>query len=213
MSTKFELDIITNLISDGEYTRKVIPHLEVEYFKEYSYQKLFELISKHYEEYKRNITYKELDTEVSGLVGSVHDDKIAEMHEVVKSLVQVDPVGHDWMIDKTEEFCKKRSMYNAVSQAVRILNHEDKKYTEDAIPDLMRSALAVGFDSRIGHDYFKNVDERYEFYHTDVERLKFRLDGFNKITAGGAPRKSLIIPLAGCVHPKTKIKVRLRKKI
>jgi replicative DNA helicase len=57
--------------------------------------------------------------------------------------------------------------------------------------------LAVSFDTNIGHDYIENVEERYEFYHEDEERIPFDLDYFNKITKGGLPNKTLNIALAG----------------
>ena len=57
----------------------------------------------------------------------------------------------------------------------------------------------VSFDTNIGHDYLEQVDERYDFYHEQEERIPFDLDNFNKITKGGLPNKTLNIALAGTV--------------
>ena len=57
--------------------------------------------------------------------------------------------------------------------------------------------LGVSFDTNIGHDYLEQVDERYDFYHEQEERIPFDLDNFNKITKGGLPNKTLNIALAG----------------
>ena len=75
----------------------------------------------------------------------------------------------------------------------------------------MSDALAVSFDSHVGHDFLEDYQERYDFYHRKEEKIAFDLDYFNKITKGGLARKTLNIALAGCVHPETKIKIRLRK--
>ena len=61
----------------------------------------------------------------------------------------------------------------------------------------MSKALGVSFDTNIGHDYLEQVDERYDFYHEQEERIPFDLDNFNKITKGGLPNKTLNIALAG----------------
>jgi replicative DNA helicase len=55
----------------------------------------------------------------------------------------------------------------------------------------------VSFDTNIGHDYIENVEERWDFYHSQEERIPFDLDYFNQITKGGLPRKTLNIALAG----------------
>jgi predicted ATP-dependent serine protease len=55
----------------------------------------------------------------------------------------------------------------------------------------------VSFDVSIGHDYFLNADDRFDFYHRKEEHIPFDLEFFNKITKGGLVRKTLNIALAG----------------
>ena len=74
-------------------------------------------------------------------------------------------------------------------------NREQKSKGE--IPKLLSDALAVSFDSHIGHDYINDFDARYDFYHRQEARIQFDLDLFNKITKGGLPIKTLNIALAG----------------
>ena len=62
---------------------------------------------------------------------------------------------------------------------------------------MLSKALGVSFDTNIGHDYLEQVDERYDYYHEQEERIPFDLDVFNKITKGGLPNKTLNIVLAG----------------
>ena len=69
--------------------------------------------------------------------------------------------------------------------------------TEDAIPDLLSEALAVSFDSHVGHDYLVDYNARYDFYHTKEEKTSFGFEYFDKITKGGIPNKTLNIALAG----------------
>jgi archaellum biogenesis ATPase FlaH len=62
---------------------------------------------------------------------------------------------------------------------------------------MLSDALAVSFDSSIGHDYLEDFADRYEFYNRKEEKLSFDLELFNKITKGGLPRKTLNMILAG----------------
>ena len=55
----------------------------------------------------------------------------------------------------------------------------------------------MSFDQQIGHDYFTDADERFDFYHRVEHKIPFDLDMFNKITNGGVPNKTLNVILAG----------------
>jgi replicative DNA helicase len=81
--------------------------------------------------------------------------------------------------------------------SISILDGKDKEHDKGAIPKILSDALAISFDSSVGHDYLENSDERYEFYHRKEERIPFDLEYFNKITNGGLPNKTLNIALAG----------------
>ena len=66
-----------------------------------------------------------------------------------------------------------------------------------AIPSILSDALAVSFDTHVGHDYIEQAEERFEYYHEVEEKIPFDLDFFNKITKGGLPPKTLNVCLAG----------------
>jgi replicative DNA helicase len=68
---------------------------------------------------------------------------------------------------------------------------------QTAIPDILSKALAVSFDSHIGHDYYEDHQKRFEFYHTVEKRVAFDLEYFNAITRGGIPSKTLSVVMAG----------------
>ena len=82
-------------------------------------------------------------------------------------------------------------------ESISIIDGKHDTLTKGALPDLLSKALGVGFDTAVGHDYIENVEERYEFYHTEEDRIPFDLEYFNKITKGGVPNKTLNIALAG----------------
>ena len=81
--------------------------------------------------------------------------------------------------------------------SIKIADGQDKTRTKDAIPHIMSEALGTSFDDTVGHDYIKDADERYDFYHKTEEKIPFDLELLNKITKGGLPNKTLNIALAG----------------
>ena len=80
--------------------------------------------------------------------------------------------------------------------SINILDGKTDK-TKNAIPQILSDALAVSFDTNVGHDFLEDADSRYEFYHKKEQRIPFDLEYFNKITKGGVPNKTLNIALAG----------------
>ena len=102
-----------------------------------------------------------------------------------------------WLIERTEKWCQDRSVYNAVMESISIIDGKHATLQKNAIPGVLSKALGVSFDTNIGHDYLEQVDERYDYYHEQEERIPFDLDNFNKITKGGLPNKTLNIALAG----------------
>lgn len=112
-------------------------------------------------------------------------DYLKELNFVTENL--------DWLMDSSEKFCKRQAVQNAILNAFDIIEGKDKIHTQDAIPSMLSEALAVSFDKSIGHDYFNDFKERFDFYHREEERIPFDLEIFNKITKGGLPKKSLTI--------------------
>jgi archaellum biogenesis ATPase FlaH len=81
--------------------------------------------------------------------------------------------------------------------SIGILDDSTGKTSKGAIPQILSDALAVSFDTHIGHDFLEDADSRYDFYRRKEERIPFDIDFFNKITQGGLPKKTLNIALAG----------------
>ena len=82
-------------------------------------------------------------------------------------------------------------------ESIQLADGKDETRDRDAIPTILSDALAVSFDTHIGHDYLIDYEERYELYHKKENKVEFDLDYFNKITKGGLPNKTLNIALAG----------------
>ena len=190
-----ERTTLTNLIWDEDYARKVIPFIKPEYYADKNERVIFEEITKFTEKYNAIPTQEALTIELDNRK-DVNDDEYKKIVDIISSLQKSD-VDTQWLLDTTEKFCKDKAIYNAVVEGIGIIDGKDKERTPEAIPSILSEALAVSFDTNVGHDYVEDGEERYDFYHKKEEKIPFDLDYFNKITKGGLPQKTLNIALAG----------------
>jgi replicative DNA helicase len=194
---RMEQLILRNLIFNEEYFRKVLPFLSKDYFHGVD-KHIFTEVSAFATEYNKPPSVEALSISIKEK-RNITNEEVEKCEDYVEELRRLDSKNSDeqWLINKTEKFCQEKAIYNAVLNSISILDGKDKAHEKGAIPKILSDALAVSFDSSVGHDYLEDTDQRYEFYHRKEERLPFDLDYFNKITKGGMPSKSLIIALAG----------------
>ena len=187
--------ILRSLVHNEKYSRKVIPFIEPDYFHDSSERVLFEEIAQYMVKYNSRPSKEALGIEVEAR----SDLSESEVQNLRETLLVFDEVTgtDDWMMDSTEKWCKKQAIYNALMESVSIANGDSKQKTEDAIPSILSDALAVSFDSNVGHDYIENASDRFDFYHKKEDKIPFDIELLNKITKGGLPNKTLNIALAG----------------
>lgn len=195
---RLETVILKSLIYNEDYTRKVMPFIQAEYFGDQTEKILFNEVKDFINKYKALptkealiINFTESKTLTEQQVGGV----IELVNQIEKD--KEDPSEQQWLLEQTEKFCQDKAIYNAIMESVSILDDRDGKKSKGEIPKLLSNALGVSFDSHVGHDYINDWDSRYDFYHRQESRIAFDLDLFNKITKGGIPNKTLNICLAG----------------
>ena len=209
MLSRIETTILKNLVHNEVYMRKVFPFLKEEYFTETSDKTVYKLIDDFINKYNKTPTTEALEIALQN--SGIQESGFKEANEVLKQLSLYEPAEHSWLVDETEKFCKDKAVYNAILRSINVMEGRDKQLSKDGIPSLLQEALGVCFDSSVGHDYFDDSEKRYDFYHRVESRIPFDIELLNKITQGGLPNKTLNIALAGCVHPETKIRIRIKK--
>jgi len=192
---KVEFLILRNLLHSEEYIRKVIPFIKAEYFEDTNQRIVFEEILKFVEEYNQPATAEVLCIETEKRK-DINDTSFKEITHLIECLEDV-PTEFNWLIDTTEKWCRDRAIYLALMESIHIADGDDEKKNRDSIPTILSDALAVSFDTHVGHDYLADYEKRYESYHRKEEKIEFDLEYFNKITKGGLPNKTLNIALAG----------------
>ena len=195
MIDKLEYKILSNLIFDEDYVRKVIPFIKEDYFDNLSERVVFSEINNYVTNYDNLPTKSVIGIQIENR-NDLSDEIFKQSFEVINNLTE-EKVDYSWLIDTTEKWCKERAVYLALMESIKVADGKDKTKSRDAIPSILSEALSVSFDDHVGHDYFNDADARYEFYHRKEDKIEFDLEMFNKITKGGLPRKTLNIALAG----------------
>lgn len=193
----FEQLIFSNIINNPEYARKVSPFLRSEYFSSREDRVVFEIIDTYINKYQAYPSKEAVAIELSNLT-DLNESEFDAAKEVVESISETkdNATQLEWLLEKTEKFCQDKAIYNAITKAIQIMDDKNGKFDKGIIPEVLSEALAVSFDTNIGHDFLEDFDKRYEFYHRKEERIPFDIEYFNKITKGGLPRKTLSIIMA-----------------
>lgn len=192
---RVETVILKNLLKSDSYARKVLPFLKAEYFHDQNDRTLYQTINTFYDTYNTAPTYDALEVEIDAL--SITEQSIQTIKETIETIRNDhSTTAYDWLIDTSEKFCKNKSAHNCIMQSIDILQGKSQ-LKEDAILDLMKDALAVNFDTNVGHDYMLQSEDRFEYYHAPEEKIPFALDFFNRITKNGVSRGTLNVIIAG----------------
>jgi replicative DNA helicase len=192
---RIEKTILSNLIHNEEFCRKVVPFLRTEYFSDRKEAVIVSELIKFFIDYNKPATTEILAIEIGNRT-DLNDKDIPELEVYINDLTSKE-TNVDWLLGETEKFCRDKAVYNAILHSIKIIDGGDKVNTKDSIPSILSDALAVSFDNHVGHDYIEDYDERYDFYHRIEEKIPFDLDMFNKITKGGLSKKTLNVVLAG----------------
>ena len=192
---KVEILVLRNLLFNEEYLRKVIPFIKADYFEDPHQKVVFEEILNFVNEYNQPTTKEVLYIEVEKRQ-DINDNAFKEITKIISYLEDV-PSDYEWLLNTTETWCKDRAIYLALIESIALADGKDETKDRGAIPSILSDALAVSFDTHIGHDYLQDYEERYESYHRKEDTIPFDLEFFDKITKGGLPNKTLNIALAG----------------
>ena len=187
--------ILRNILTNEPYMRKVLPFIKPEYFQGV-YNQLFKEAGQYVGKYNKLPTLDAFKIEIDQS-DKFNDDQYQAAMEIIPNIFAKETSDEKWLFDTTEKWCQDRAIHNAIMESISIIDGKHKTLTKNALPELLSKALAVTFDPSVGHDYIEDVEDRYDFYHEDEERIPFDLDYFNTITKGGLPNKTLNICLAG----------------
>ena len=125
MQQRIETIILKNLIHNEEYSRKVIPFLNKEYFMEHTDKILYTEINKFIEKYNNLPTKEALVIELDS--STLKEEEFSNVTELLTYIEGQEDEKSDlvWLLETTEKFCQDKAIYNAVVSSIKILDEPE----------------------------------------------------------------------------------------
>ena len=194
--------ILENLIANEDFARKALPFLKKNYFQEECDKILFTTVQGFITKYGMLPPVRTIELEIDQLPNT-RQELITESIAKLKTFSTTPNKNQtQWMLDQSEKWCQERAIFLAIGESVNIMDGRSKN-PKTAIPQMLSDALAVAFDSDLGHDYTEDADARYNYIHSDIPRIPLDIELYNIITRNGVARKTLNIIGAGINVGKT----------
>lgn len=195
--------LLKNLTSSEEFARKVTPFLIPDYFLNKAEQTIYLIADHYFKKYNKVATPDVLEVEIDKL-RDVNENLYNEITKYADALASVESGGDiEWLVKETESFCQNRALHIAMQKAVQIMQGNERSLSRTAIPDILREALSVSFDTRLGHDYQLDAEAQFDYYTAPETKIPFDIDVMNDITNGGVTRKTLNLFIGGTHAGKT----------
>ena len=109
---RIETTILRNLVFNEEYSRKVIPFIQPDYFEQRTEKIIFEEITQFIVKYGNAITTEALAIELENRT-DLSEMEVKETREITSSLTDA-PADNQWLEDTTEKWCRDRAIYLAL---------------------------------------------------------------------------------------------------
>lgn len=203
--------IITNIVRNEPFFRKISPFIKLEYFESKEIKIIIKQTLDYFYEYNElpnSVALKVLIDKNKKIDGNLFK-KIDESINVIYSDDEITNnslnQNIDWLVKQTEEFFKQKSVYNAFLKAVDIIDKQGTKESTalSILPSLFLDALKVQFDHTIGHNYFDDAEARFQSYKDIEEKICTGIKILDDCTNGGFETKTLQVWLGGTGTGKT----------
>src|ERR1035441_9472856 len=126
-----ERTILSSLIFNEPYVRKVLPYLQKEYFQNHSEAGIFDLINSHIQKYNKLPSVATITMELSSRKSDINEFEYKELIAITESLKKED-WEMVWLLDQTEKWIKEKAVYGAILKSVGILKDKTGKTTTGA---------------------------------------------------------------------------------
>lgn len=182
--------VLSQLIYNEEYQRKIQPYLKADYFVNEGEKVVFGLIDSYTSEYncRPSLDALSIMLEKTNLNEYVFEQSVEALSHISDT-----SFNQDWLVKETEAWARSKAVHNAIKQAVSIYGDEKREAEMNNIPTILQEALAINFDSYLGHIYWEMAGDQYDHMNSTEAKIPFAVEIFNKATRGGVGKKTLNI--------------------
>ena len=162
----FQEKIFQGLAIDKDWAQQMHEVMKPHYFELRYLQYLCEKYFEYFDNYRCFPTMQLLIQMVAADLGSDGSDGILR-NQIVQFIHRMrgnpHPEDLPYVKDKALDFCKRQAFKEALTTAVELVQGD--KF--ESVVDLMRQAVSVGMPSTIGHDFFEDIEARFQ----EIQRI------------------------------------------
>ena len=150
----FQVKVLSSLLKHKEFLQTINDVVEPEMFDSPASQWIVKEVLRYYYKYHTTPSIEFLQVEVKKIDNEVLKVSVAEQ---VKEALKAANEDRDYIEQEFSGFCKNQQLKKALLSSVDLLG---KGQFED-IRSIIDQALKAGADKNIGHEYDKDIEQRY----------------------------------------------------
>ena len=150
----FQIKAISSLLTHKEFLTNIHDIISEEYFEKSAHKWTIKEIVKYYDKYHTTPSLEVLKVELQKIDNDVL--KISIKDELKQAYVSSDE-DLKYIQEEFTNFCRNQQLKKALMSSVDLLKAGDF----DGIRVLVDGALKAGQDKNVGHEYNKDIEERY----------------------------------------------------
>ena len=162
----FQEKIFQGMATDKEWAQQMHEVMAPEYFDLKYLQYLTTHYFEYYNKYRCFPTMQLLIQIIREELASDTADQLLK-DQIVAFLQRMrmnqHPEDLPYVKEKSLQFCKRQAFKEALTQAVELVQGEQF----DSVVDLMRTAVSVGMPQSIGHEFFEDLESRFN----EIQRI------------------------------------------
>ena len=151
---EFQIKVISSLLTHKEFLTNIHDIISEEYFEKSAHKWTIKEIVKYYDKYHTTPSLEVLKVELQKIDNDVL--KISIKEELKQAYVSSDD-DLKYVQEEFTNFCRNQQLKKALMSSVDLLKAGDF----DGIRVLVDGALKAGQDKNVGHEYNKDIEERY----------------------------------------------------
>ena len=150
----FQIKVLSSLLTHKEFLTNIHDIISEEYFENSAQKWAIKEILKYYDKYHTTPSLEVLKVELQKVDNEVLQVSIKEQ---LKLAYVTSDEDLEYVQEEFTNFCKNQQLKKALMTSVDLLKAGDF----EAIRSLVDNALKAGQDKNLGHEYNKDIEERY----------------------------------------------------
>ena len=187
----FQEKLVKTILFDRNFANQMEEVLDTSYLELKYLQVFVDLMFQHKKDYPHP-TYEAM---VSVVRTQTEDYSTSIVKQVIDFMARVksNSIGdedQEYVKEKSLDFCKKQKLKEAILKSVGLLQNQSFEQIQKVIND----AMNLGADNNHGHDYHKDVLDRFELKMRNP--ISTAWDEIDNITKGGLGKRELGVVVA-----------------